>query len=447
MTGIRAGLAALGLLAFMLAGPARALDIEEVTSPGGQVFWLVEEPSIPIVAVEISFAGGARLDPEGKAGLARLTMGLLEEGAGELDAVAFAARRDELAARFGFDAGRDSVRVNAEMLVETLDPSVDLLASALAEPRFEPAAIARVRGQLLAGLAEEENDPGARARRAWFARAFPDHPYGTPTDGTPESVEAIGRDDLVAAHRRLLTRAAARIGVVGDIDAEAAGRMIDRLLAGLPAGEPIGREPVERAPPAGLEVVDLDVPQSAAVFGHRGIPRDDPDFMTAYLMNYILGGAGLTSRLSEEVREKRGLAYGVYSYLATPDEAALYLGGVQTVNARMAESLEVIRAEWARMGEEGVTAEELDRAKRYLTGAFPLNIDTNAKIADYLVLMQVEDLGIDYIDRREDMIEAITRDDVRRVASRLLKPDALSIVVAGQPEGLATGEGLTTEPE
>ena len=436
MTGLRAALAGLAALVLLVAAPARALEIQEVTSPGGQDFWLVEESQIPIVAVDISFAGGARLDPEGKAGLARLMTGLLEEGAGELDATGFSARRDSLAARFSFDAGRDSVRVDARMLVETLDASVELLAGALAEPRFAPAAIERVRGQMMALLAERRNDPSNVAGREWYARAFPDHPYGRPSEGTRESISAITRDDIVAAHRRQLTRATARIAVVGDIGAERAGRMIDTLLGGLPEGEPLDRNRVDHAPPPGVEVIELDVPQAAAVFGHGGIRRDDPDFMAAYIMNYILGGAGLTSRLSQEVREERGLAYGVYSYLATHDEAALHLGRVQTVNARMAESLEVIRATWARMAEEGITAEELDRAKRYLTGAFPLNIDSNAKIANYLVFMQEEALGVDYIDRREDMIAAVTREDVARVAARLLKPGALSVVVVGRAEEL-----------
>ena len=440
MTGLRAALFGLAALAVLAAAPVGALEIEEVTSPGGQDFWLVEEPKVPIVAVEMSFAGGARLDPEGKAGLAYLMTGLLEEGSGELDATAFAARRDSLAADFSFDAGRDAVRVGARMLVETLDASVDLLAAALAEPQFDAAAVERVRGQLLSALAQQESEPASVARRAWYARAFPDHPYGTPSDGTPETVRAITRDDIVAAHARQLTRETARIAVVGDIDAERAGRMIDTLLGRLPDGAPLERGPVEPAPPPGVEVIELGVPQAAAAFGHGGIRRDDPDFMAAYVMNYILGGGGLTSRLTLEVREERGLAYGVYSYLATHDEAGLYLGGVQTVNARMGESIDVIRASWARMAEEGVTAEELDRAKRYLTGAFPLNIDTNGKIADYLVYMQTDELGIDYIDRRDDMIMALTREDVNRAAARLLKPEALSIVVAGRPEGLGGAE-------
>lgn len=425
--------AGLGLLAAL---PAAALEIRDLTSPAGAPFWLVEEPSIPIVAVEISFAGGARLDPPGREGVANLMAGLLEEGSGTLDAIAFATARDLVSAGFGFSAGRDSVDVSARMLVETLDDSVALLAGALASPRFDPEPLERVRSQVLAMIAEDGTDPESVAAEAWFAAAFPGHPYGRPVEGTPESVRAIGRDDLVAARSRLLTRAGARIGIVGAIGPGKAGEIVDRLLAGLDAGTPPQPVRTDLAPPPGLTVVPLDVPQSAAVFGHLGLPRDDPDFMAAYVMNYVLGGGGFASRLMEEVREKRGLAYGVYSYLADLDESALYVGGVQTANERMAESLELIRAEWARVAAEGITAEELDSAKRYLTGAFPLSFDSNARIANYLVFMQEEKLGRDYIDRRNALVEAVTLEDVRRVAARLLKPEALSVVVAGKPVGL-----------
>jgi zinc protease len=436
MTVFRRGIVALGALALLAALPARALEIQDLQSPGGTAFWLVEEPSIPIVALEISFRGGARLDPPDRAGLANLMVGLIEEGSGDLDAVGFSKARDDLSARLSFSAGRDAVDVSARMLTETLDPAVDLLATALAEPRFDEEPVARVRAQILSVIAESGTEPDNVAAEAWYAGAFPQHPYGRPTDGTVESVAAITRDDLVAAHARLLTRANARIAVVGAIDAERAGRMIDTVLAGLPMGEALARSQSPDQPPPGLRVIELGVPQSAAVFGHAGLRRDDPDFIPAYVMNYILGGGGFASRLMHEVREKRGLAYGVYSYLAIRDETALYLGGVQTANARMAETLDVIKAEWARMAADGITADELDRAKRYLTGAFPLSFDSNAKIARYLVFMQEEELGIDYIEKRNGLIKAVTLDDVKRVAARLLKPENLSIVVVGQPEGL-----------
>jgi zinc protease len=423
-------------LALLAAAPTRALEIQGLKSPGGAVFWLVEEPSIPIVALEISFAGGARLDPEGRAGLANMMAGLIDEGAGDLDAVGFAKARDEVSARFGFSAGRDTMKVSARMLVETLEQSVALLAVALASPRFDPEPVGRVRAQLLSVIAESGTKPDSVAAEAWYAGAFPDHPYGRPTRGSEPSVGAITRGDLVAARARLLTRANARIAVVGAIDAKRAGRMVDTIMAGLEQGTVLVRQRASDTPPPGLRVIDLAVPQSAAVFGHAGLARDDPDFIPAYVMNYVLGGGGFASRLMTEVREKRGLAYGVYAYLSVRDETALYIGSVQTANERMAESLKVIKAEWARMAAQGITAGELDRARRYLTGAFPLRFDSNAKIASYLVFIQEEDLGIDYLDRRNGLIEAVTLADVKRVAARLLKPANLSIVVVGEPTGL-----------
>jgi zinc protease len=434
---LRALLAA-GLVAMaFLAGPsAHALNIQDLKSPNGAAFWLVAEPSIPIVALEISFTGGARIDPADRTGLANLMAGLIEEGSGDLDAVGFSKARDDLSARFGFSAGRDSFDVSARMLVETLEPSVALLATALASPHFDPDSIERVKAQILSVIAESGAEPETVAAQTWYAATFPDHSYGRPTEGTAESVAAISRDDLIAARTLMLTRANARIAVVGAIDAEQAGRMVDTVLSGLEQGTPLVLVATNDTPPPGLTVIDLEVPQSAAIFGHAGLTRDDPDFIPAYVMNYILGGGGFASRLMTEVREKRGLAYGVYSYLSVSDETALYLGSVQTVNERMAETLEVIKAEWARMASEGVTADELDRAKRYLTGAFPLSFDSNSKIANYLVFIQEANLGIDYIDRRNGLIEAVTLEDIKRVAARLLKPDDLSIVVVGKPTGL-----------
>ena len=420
----------------LVALPAQALEIRETTSPGGVPFWLVEEPAIPIVSIEIAFEGGARLDPEGRAGLARMATALLDEGAGDLDAVAFANERDRLSARFGFSANRDAVEVSATMLAEEAGPSAALLASALAEPRFDADAVERVRGQILSGLAADQTDPRDVASRAWFARAFPEHPYGRPADGTVDDVRAITPDDLRDARARLLTRANATVAVVGAVDAEAAGRLVDTILGGLDEGAAIPEPGEVGPPPPGTEVIGLPVPQSVAIFGQTGISREDPYFFPAYVMNYVLGGGGFSSRLMEEVRAKRGLAYGVYSYLSDLDGANLYLGSVQTANERMAESLEVIRAEWRRMAEEGVTGQELEDAKRYLTGAFALQFDSNSKIAGYLVFLQREGLGTEYLDTRNPMIEAVTEEDVARVAARLLAPDALSIVVVGEPAGL-----------
>lgn len=425
------------VLGLMPALPAMAeVEIQQLVSPDGKAFWLVEEHSIPIIALDIGFHGGARLDPPGKDGLAKFTMGLLNEGAGDMDSIAFAERAADVSARLGFSAGRDSVSVSARFLTETLDEGVDLLATALTDPRFDPDAVARVRGQMLSGIAQAESDPGSIARKTWFANAFPDHPYGTPPSGMRETVAAIAVDDLRAAKARLMTRTNARIAIVGDIEPARAGKIVDRLMEGLEKGKPITAAPADSVPPPGVTVVQEDVPQSVAVFGTTGIARDDPDFFPAYVMNHILGGGGLSSRLSEEVRKKRGLAYSVYSYLAEMDAAKLHMGGVQSANARIAESLDVIRKEWARIARDGVTAEELEAAKKYLTGSYPLQFDSNTKIANYLVFMQMEGLDADYINRRNDLIRAVTREDVQRAAKRLPGADALSIVVVGKPVGL-----------
>lgn len=437
-TTIFASAVALGVA---VALPAAAdVDIRQLTSPGGQEFWLVDEHTIPIVSLEMGFRGGSRLDPADRAGLANFAMALMNEGAGDLDAVAFANRADDISARLGFDAGRDSVQVSGQFLSEMLDEGVDLLATALAAPRFDPEPVARVRGQILSGIAQSETDPGDIAGKEWFAKAFPHHPYGTPQSGTRESVAAIDVADLRAAQKALMTRANAHIAIVGDVAPARAGEIVDRLVAGLPGGAAVPASPAETVPPPGIHVVEQDVPQSVAIFGHEGIARDDPDFIPAYVMNYVLGGGGFTSRLTEEVREKRGLAYSVYSYLTEMDSAKLYMGGVQTANERIAESLDVIRAEWARMAEDGITADELEKAKTYLTGSFPLQFDSNAKIADYLVFVMMEDLGADYINKRNTLIEAVMLEDVNRVARRLLKPEALSVVVVGKPVGLNPGQ-------
>ena len=424
------------LLLVVLALPAKAVEIQEHTTPGGLTYWLVEEPSIPIVSMEISFLGGARLNPEGKEGLANMLSGLLEEGAGDLDAVGFANTRDDLSARFGFGAGRDAVTVSAQMLVETMEPATALLASALTAPRFDPAAIERVRAQILSGLAEDETDPNAIAGKAWSAAAFPGHPYGKPQSGTRETVTGITRDDLLAALPSLINRANATVAIVGAVNAEQAGALIDTVMEGLPEGTALERAWRETTPPPGIQVIELDVPQSTAIFGHGAIKRTDPDFIPAFVMNYILGGGSFNSRLTDEVREQRGLAYSVYSYMSVRDETSLYLGSVQTANEGMAESLSVIRDVWSTMAEQGLTEDDLTKAKKYLTGAFPLRFDSNAKIAGYLVFMQEEDLGIDYLDRRNKLIEAVTLEDANRAAQRLLNPDALSITVVGKPEGV-----------
>ncbi len=416
---------------------ALAMDIQEVVTEAGTTIWLVEEPSIPIISIEIEFKGGAVLDPADKLGATVLMAGLLEEGSGDLDSVGFASAAEELAARFSYDGGRDGVSISATMLSENRDATVDLLATALSNPTFDDVSVARVRGQVVANLQSDLNDPNYLAQRRFRELSFGDHPYANPTGGTLETVETLNRDDVIAAHGRSLVRSRATVGVVGDITAAEVGPLIDRLLAGLPEDGPDLPDRATVAEATATHIVPLNTPQAVAIFGHSGINREDPEFIAAFVLNTIMGGGGFSSRLSTEVREKRGLTYGIYSYLVGADYGALVLGSVASANDRMAEVVELVEAEWAKMAGDGVTPEELAKAKRYITGSYPLRFTSNGRIANSLVGMQLAKLPIDYVDTRNDLINALTLEEVNDLASRLYKPENLRFVIVGQPEGVA----------
>ena len=423
----------------LFARPLRAeVQIQEVTSPGGITAWLVEEHEIPFTALEIRFKGGTSVDAPGKRGAVNLMTGLIEEGAGDLDAQGFATARDDLAATFSFRANTDAVGVSAKFLTENRDAAVDLLRSALVAPRFDEDALERVRGQVLSGLASDAKDPGALAGEAFDAAAFGDHPYGSSGDGTIDSAKALTREDIVAAHKGALARDRIYVSAVGDITAADLGMLLDELLGELPA---TGAEMPGRATfglGGGVTVVEFPTPQAVIAFGHEGITRDDPDFFAAYILNEVLGGGRFGARLMTEVREKRGLTYGIGTYLLPMDHAELYMGRFASGNAVVGQAIDIVKAEWAKAATEGITAEELAATKTYLTGSYPLRFDGNGPIADILVGMQMEDLPIDYPVTRNAKIEAVTLEDIQRVAARVLKPEQLHFVVVGQPEGLAS---------
>jgi zinc protease len=426
--------AALALLAALAASSADAMEIKRVTSPGGIEAWLVESHANPLIAMRFAFRGGAAQDPQDRQGLAYFVSGMMDEGAGDLDSVAFQERLQSLATRMDFDAGRDVMLGNVQMLAANRDESFELLRLAMSKPRFDADAIERVRGQIIAGLKFDENDPEEVASLAWDRLAFRDHPYGRPIKGTKASIAAITRDDLQGYLRRVFARDKLAITVVGDIDAEALGRALDHVFGALPQHSVLA--PVaDVKPPLGpaREIIAMNVPQSVAQFGHRAFPRKDDDFMAAYILNYIIGGGGFSSRLMEEVREKRGLAYSVHSNLFPYQHGAVFVGNVATQNERVGQSLEVIESELRRLSEEGPSAEELAGAKSYLTGAYALRFESSSSIANQLLWIQIEDLGIDYIDRRNTLIENVSLDDIRRVAKRLIEADRLITTIVGKP--------------
>ena len=416
---------------------ANAIEIREVTSPGGIKAWLVENKSIPLIAMQFSFEGGSTSDPVGKEGTANFITGMMDEGAGDLDSAAFQARRDELAVRISFDSGMDQFEGSLQTLSKNRIEAFTLLKKVLTAPHFEKEAMERMRQQFLLAAQNDEQDPEKIASRAWMRLAFGDQLYARQSNGTPKSIAAITPDDLRAIHKLLFSRKGLKVAVVGDIDAATLATSLDEIFGGLPDTEPpqpVSSITVAKGPV--VKVIDYDISQSILIFGHEGILRNDPNFIPAFVMNQILGGGGYASRLTSEVREKRGLTYGVGFGLSPMDHAGLYVGSLNTRNEKAGEALAVVKETMKKMTHEGPTQAELDDVKTFLTGSYALRFDTNDKIAGQLLGLQQEELGIDYINKRNGWVEAVTLDQVKAQARRLVDSERLIVTVVGKPEGL-----------
>jgi zinc protease len=417
---------------------SRAERVQHVVSPGGISAWLVEDYAVPLVAVEFSFVGGAAQDAQGKAGTASLLAGLLDEGAGDLESEAFHRALDDHAIRLSFSAERDEFYGHLQTLTRHEEKAFELMALALNAPRFDAEPLERVRAQLNAALKRESRDPDSMAAQAWRRVAWAGHPYSRAARGELGEIDAVTRDDIVALREKMLARDTLKVSVVGAIDAATLARHLDALFAGLPAQARLAPVPDIAVQGLGRRiVVDYDVPQANIRFGRPGIARRDPDYITAMVVNHILGGGSFTSRLWQEVREKRGLTYSVYSSLATPDRSPAFIGSTSTKNERAAESLSVIETECTRLAAEGPTADELDKAKKYLIGSYALRFDSSTKIAGHLLQLQRENFDASYLDRRNAEVEAVTLDDAKRVAKRLIGDSKLLVAVVGRPEGVS----------
>jgi zinc protease len=416
---------------------ASPTKVKTLISPGGIEAWHVESDMVPLIAVAFIFEGGSAHDPAHKPGVAQMLARLLDEGAGEYNSDAFQERLAGRAIELSFNAGNDGIGGSLKTLVKHADEAFDLLRLALAEPRFDQDAIERVRAQTIAGLRYQQNDPGVMATRRFFEEAFAGHPYGRSTSGTPESVAAITRDDLVAMHQAIITRGRIKVAVVGAIDADRLSGLLDKVFGSLPEAKPLPIiEPTILKQVGSRFVVDLDVPQSVIRFGTQGIAWREPDFIPAYVLNHILGGGAFTSRLFQEVREKRGLAYSVGTSLVSYRSAAMTWGYTATKNERVTECLQVIADEIARLKTDGPSDEELQKAKDYLIGSYALGFDTSTKIAHTMVQIAFEGLGVDYIARRNALVAAVTQDDIHNAAERIFGDGKMLTVIAGRPTGL-----------
>ncbi|MFT4011989.1 MAG: pitrilysin family protein [Paracoccus sp. (in: a-proteobacteria)] len=438
---IRLFAACLFALTALASLPARAIEIQQITSPGGIHAWLVEDHSIPFTALSLMFKGGASLDAPGKRGATSLMTALLEEGAGDMNSVQFAEAVEGLGAQASFNVGDDALVVGARALTENRDQAVDLLRLALTKPRFDADAVERVRAQLQSVIRSEATDPQAIATKELARLAWGDHPYASSINGTADSVAALTRDDLIAAKDRVLARDRVVVAAAGDITPEDLGKVIDRILGDLPAtGSAPLPAPATLDLKGGVTVIDWDSPQTVVTFAQAGLPMSDPDYFAAYVADHILGGGGFSSRLMEQIREKRGLTYGVGTGLANGLYGQTWQGGMASANDKVAEAVGLIRSEWDRFAQGGVTEKELTDAKTYLTGEYPLRFDGNGKIASILAGMQLIGLPADYVNNRNARVEAVTAADVARVARRLLHGDQIRFVLVGRPQGIGASD-------
>jgi zinc protease len=435
-------------VALTLAGvcPSHAAaKIQHLISPGGIEAWFVQDATVPLVAMEYAFSGGAAQDPADKSGVGNLVADLLDEGSGDLDSRTFHERLDRRAIELSFSANRDYFRGSLRMLAPDKEEAFELLQTALTSPHFDGNDVERIRSQVISGLKRDTTNPSALAGRKFLELAFGDHPYARQPSGTLESVPTISISDMKDYVRRVLAKDTLKIAVVGDVEPGTLGKLIDKAFGSLP--EKASLTPVvdvEPSNPPQQAFVPIDVPQTLITFGGPGYKRSDPHFMAAYVVNHVLGGGGLSSRLYREVRERRGLAYSVHEALMWMDHSALFMGNTGTRADRAGETGVAIEKEVRRMAEEGPTQNELDEAKSYLKGSQMLALDSSSKLAQALLQYQLDRLPIDYIEKRNAIIDAVTLDDAKQAAKRLWGQGLLTVVAGRAPQAVAQPAAVPT---
>ncbi len=418
-------------------GMAAVLPIQEVTSPHGIKAWLVQDKKLPLVAISFAFRGGVEQDPADKQGLAELTMSLLTQGAGPYDAEAFQQKLADESIQLGFTAGRNSLSGSLKTLRSSRTRAFKLLRQALTEPRFDPDAIERARRQQLTALRFQLGKPEWQARQALFAVLFHGHPYAMRRLGTAATLAGLTRDDIkdFAAHH--LARDNLLIAATGDITPQELAKELDRVFGDLPAHARLTSVPEVVWPEkTSIILVPREGTQTEMLFASPLLKRDDPDWYAADIVNYILGGGGLTSRLMRDVRDRKGMTYSIGTGLAPMDHTSMLMGNAATDNAKAGEAWELMQQVWRDLYAKGVSEDDLTAAKDYLTGSLPLAMTSTDAIAGVLLGIQLDRFGIDYLDRRNALIRQVSMDDVNRVIRRWFNPSHLTLSLAGNPEGL-----------
>jgi zinc protease len=425
------------VLFISLPAQAGLLDIKEVTSPGGIKAWLVEDHSIPVLAIDFGFAGaGSALDPKDKQGLARMVSNTMDEGAGDLDSKAFQKELQNLVISFSFDADRDSFSGSLKTLSKNKDRAFELAALAITKPRFDQEAVDRMRAANQARVRSSMSEPDWMAARVLNDKAFEGHPYALNSGGTLSSLKKISAKDLKAFHKTMLGKNNLMVAASGDITPEELGKKLDEIFGALPEVKVPEVPKLELQNQGKIFLYTQDIPQSVVEIIQPGINRKDPQYQIAQVMNFVLGSSGFGSRLTKEIREKRGLTYGIYSYLYNLDHLDALSVSSSTANENAEEMLGLIKTEFDRMAMSPITDKELADAKSYLVGSLPLSLTSTDKIAGLLLSLQMDGLPIDYLDVREREITATSVADVSALSKKLLSPEHFVTVLVGKPEGI-----------
>lgn len=431
----------LAILFFAFPTQAQEVDVQAVPFGEKAEIWFVKSREVPVVSIKIAFRdAGSTSDPKGKEGRAQMLASLLSEGAGDMDALAFQQALESRAIQLSFSAEDDLLMVDMLTLSEHADKAFELMMLALTQPRFDADAIARVKAHMHSNLLRMEEQPRYLAGRALAKAVYAGHPYENPTEGTHAGIDAIIAEDLRQHLAHYVTKGNVLMSVVGDVNADQLKALTEKHLSALPAEfTPQHEVPMLTAKSMGqTEVVRRSLPQTVVAVAGQGIERNDPDFYAAYVLNHLLGGSTLTSKLGDEIREKRGLAYYAYTQLQVHDHGALFIGGFGTRNEQAAEALRVMMDSLRAVQDGEIEPERIEEAKSYIIGAFPLALADNDGIASMLLVMQRFKLGRDYLAKRNALMKAVTPEDIARVAKRLIKPQLLTVVGVGDPaESLA----------
>lgn len=421
------------------------VPVQRVVSPGGIEAWLVSDSTVPMIVLSAYWDGGSAQEDVRLTGVTGVMADMMSEGAGELNSEAFHVRVEELNMQVDFGADWDGVSMSVVTLTQNREAAFALARDALMRPRFDAAPLDRIKRQMEIAIRQRETNAGYIANLALDQALIPDHPYARRT--TLASVQAITREALLARRNQLFVRQGMLITVVGDIDAATLGRLLDQTFGALPRGAAVpqvAQANIRAATP--VITRQLPQPQSVLLFAAPGIQDEDPDWIPLAVANYIVGGGGFSSRLMDEVREQRGLVYGISTSPSVRDGSAFIRGSAQSENGDVAQAVQVTRDVIGRIYREGATQAEVDDAIRYLTGSFALSLDSNVDIAGVLHSYHVAGRSIDYINQRNDRIRAVTLADVNRVIRRLYNPDAFTFVVVGQPEGLTATPARPAAP-